>query len=194
LCDCFCGLRWQTRAVRYEGTRLGALLLGPYWPEGRRPMVTGAVQSLLGGEGLAEIETVLANVRPLSDERARGLLEHAARTLEVVLHTAYARHLAGQLHLAAIQDAYAELADKNKRLGEAVERMQEADRIKSNFLATISHELRTPLTSVIGYSEMLLEGLAGPLNDEQREYVHTIMEKGDSLLQLISGILDVSRM
>src|SRR5439155_14042017 len=81
-----------------------------------------------------------------------------------------------------------------KRLGEAVERMQEADRIKSNFLATISHELRTPLTSVIGYSEMLLEGLAGPLNDEQREYVHTIMEKGDSLLQLISGILDVSRM
>ncbi len=192
--ECFCGLRWQTHPVRYEGSRLGALLLGPYWPEGRRPQPTGAVQSLLGGEGLAEIENALATVRPLSDERARRLLEHAARTLEVVLHTAYARHLAGQLHLAAIQDAYSELADKNKRLGEAVERMQEADRIKSNFLATISHELRTPLTSVIGYSEMLLEGLAGPLNDEQREYVHTIMEKGDSLLQLISGILDVSRM
>jgi two-component system, NarL family, sensor histidine kinase BarA len=192
--DCFCGLRWQTHPVRYEGTRLGALLFGPYWPEGRRPQPTGAVQTLLGGDGLREVEAALADVRPLSEERVRKLLEHASRTLEVVLHTAYARHLAGQLHLAAIQDAYAELADKNKRLAEAVERMQEADRIKSNFLATISHELRTPLTSVIGYSEMLLEGLAGPLNDEQREYVHTIMEKGDSLLQLISGILDVSRM
>ena len=192
--DCFCGLRWQTHPVKYEGTRLGALLLGPYWPEGRRQQPTGGVQSLLGSDGLPEVEKAVASMKPLSEDRVRRLLEHAARTLEVVLHTAYARHLAGQLHLAAIQDAYAELADKNKRLGEAVERMQEADRIKSNFLATISHELRTPLTSVIGYSEMLLEGLAGPLNDEQREYVHTIMEKGDSLLQLISGILDVSRM
>jgi two-component system sensor histidine kinase BarA len=192
--DCFCGLRWQTHPVRYEGTRLGALLIGPYWPEGRRQQPPGSVQSLLGPEGLPEVEQALATLKPIPEDRVRRLLEHAARTLEVVLHTAYARHLAGQLHLAAIQDAYAELADKNKRLGEAVERMQEADRIKSNFLATISHELRTPLTSVIGYSEMLLEGLAGPLNDEQREYVHTIMEKGDSLLQLISGILDVSRM
>ncbi len=196
--DCFCGQRWQTYPVKYEGSRLGALLLGPYWPEGRQVQATGAVQSLVTaggqGDGLAEIERTLAHVSPLADDKARRLLEHAARVLEVVLHTAYARHLAGQLHLAAIQDAYAELADKNRRLGEAVDRMQEADRIKSNFLATISHELRTPLTSVIGYSEMLLEGLAGPLNEEQREYVHTIMEKGDNLLQLISGILDVSRM
>jgi signal transduction histidine kinase len=75
-----------------------------------------------------------------------------------------------------------------------VERLQEADRVKSNFLATVSHELRTPLTSVIGYSEMLLEGIAGALNEEQREYVRTVMEKGDQLLQLITGILDISRM
>ena len=60
-------------------------------------------------------------------------------------------------------------------------------------MATVSHELRTPLTSVIGYSEMLLEGLAGPLAAEQREYVTTIMEKGESLLHLISGILDISK-
>jgi two-component system, NarL family, sensor histidine kinase BarA len=58
----------------------------------------------------------------------------------------------------------------------------------------VSHELRTPLTSVIGYSEMLLEGIAGELNQEQREYVGTVMEKGDQLLQLITGILDISRM
>jgi signal transduction histidine kinase len=191
--ECFCGLRWHSVPLAYEGTRLGVLQAGPYWPEGRPPQPTGAVASLVGGD-LGAIETALANLRPLRDDRVKRLLEHAARTLEVVLHTAYARHLAGQLHLAAIQDAYGELADKNKRLAAAVERMQEADRIKSNFLATVSHELRTPLTSVIGYSEMLLEGLAGPLNEEQREYVTTIMEKGDSLLQIISGILDVSRM
>src|SRR5262249_48594943 len=67
------------------------------------------------------------------------------------------------------------------------------DRMKSNFLATISHELRTPLTSVVGYSEMLLEGLAGELSREQREYVRTIMEKGGELVRLISSLLDLSR-
>jgi two-component system, NarL family, sensor histidine kinase BarA len=60
-------------------------------------------------------------------------------------------------------------------------------------LATVSHELRTPLTSIIGYSEMLSEGLAGPLAPEQHDYVKTIMEKGETLLKLISSILDISQ-
>lgn len=86
------------------------------------------------------------------------------------------------------------LTEKNVRLKQAVERLEQADRAKSNFFATVSHELRTPLTSVIGYSEMLLEGLAGALNPEQREYMRTVMEKGDQLLRIINGILDISRM
>ena len=57
----------------------------------------------------------------------------------------------------------------------------------------MSHELRTPLTSIIGYSEMLAEGLAGPLNQEQIDYVRTIMEKGETLLKLISSILDITQ-
>src|SRR5205823_867100 len=81
----------------------------------------------------------------------------------------------------------------NKKLSDALERLQELSRLKSNFLATVSHELRTPLTSVIGYSEMLLAGLAGDLNDEQKDYLKTILEKGESLLRLISSILDLSR-
>jgi signal transduction histidine kinase len=83
--------------------------------------------------------------------------------------------------------------EKNKKLSDALERLQELSRLKSNFLATVSHELRTPLTSVIGYSEMLLAGLAGELNDEQKDYLKTILEKGESLLRLISSILDLSR-
>jgi two-component system, NarL family, sensor histidine kinase BarA len=66
------------------------------------------------------------------------------------------------------------------------------DRLKSSFLATVSHELRTPLTSVIGYAEMLYEGLAGPLNNEQREYMQTILNKADQLLQLITALLEAS--
>jgi signal transduction histidine kinase len=57
----------------------------------------------------------------------------------------------------------------------------------------VSHELRTPLTSIIGYSEMLSEGLAGPMNPEQGDYVKTIMDKGETLLKLITSILDISQ-
>ncbi|MGL1102624.1 histidine kinase dimerization/phospho-acceptor domain-containing protein, partial [Vibrio parahaemolyticus] len=64
----------------------------------------------------------------------------------------------------------------------------------SNFLATVSHELRTPLTSIIGYSEMLSEGIAGPMSAEQGEFVKTIHEKGNQLLGLIQGLLDLSKL
>jgi signal transduction histidine kinase len=97
------------------------------------------------------------------------------------------------MHTASMESADAELRANNQRLATAVARLEELDKIKSNFLATVSHELRTPLTSVIGYSEMLLEGLAGPLNPEQKEYVTTVMEKGEQLLGIITGILDISR-
>jgi signal transduction histidine kinase len=119
---------------------------------------------------------------------------HLHRVADAFIVDGIKRAMSARMHMATVEEANRELTEKNRRLAQAVERLQEADRVKSNFLATVSHELRTPLTSVIGYSEMLLEGIAGELNDEQREYVRTVMEKGDQLLQLITGILDISRM
>ncbi|HSP79586.1 MAG TPA: HAMP domain-containing sensor histidine kinase, partial [Myxococcaceae bacterium] len=72
------------------------------------------------------------------------------------------------------------------------QRLTEADRLKSSFLGTVSHELRTPLASIIGYSEMLAEGLVGELNSEQLQFARTIVDKGNSLLKLIASILDMS--
>lgn len=97
-----------------------------------------------------------------------------------------------QHYLKVVEEAYRDLSIKNRKYKHALERLEEVDRLKSNFLATVSHELRTPLTSVIGYSEMLLEGLSGELNAGQKEYVSTILSKADHLLQIITGILDVS--
>jgi signal transduction histidine kinase len=122
------------------------------------------------------------------------IASHLQRLADAFILDGIKRAMSARMHMATVEEANRELTEKNRRLAQAVERLQEADRVKSNFLATVSHELRTPLTSVIGYSEMLLEGIAGPLNDEQREYVRTVMEKGDQLLQLITGILDISRM
>jgi signal transduction histidine kinase len=98
------------------------------------------------------------------------------------------------MHLASETESYRELQEKNAKLQEAYDRLKELDRLKSNFLATVSHELRTPLTSIIGYSEMLSEGIAGDLQGEQREFVGTIHEKGEQLLQLIMSLLDLSKL
>lgn len=73
------------------------------------------------------------------------------------------------------------------------ERLREVDRLKSEFLASMSHELRTPLNSIIGYAEVLLDGIDGELNDEMREDVNAIHSSGKLLLTLINDILDLAK-
>ncbi len=151
------------------------------------------VVSALHHEG-ASIGRVKVARAGTDETTARRIAQHLLRVADAFVLEGIKRAMSARMHMATVEEANRELTEKNKRLGQAIERLQEADRIKSNFLATVSHELRTPLTSVIGYSEMLLEGIAGELNPEQRDYVRTVMEKGDQLLQLITGILDISRM
>ncbi|MEQ8452416.1 MAG: PAS domain-containing sensor histidine kinase [Nitratireductor sp.] len=68
----------------------------------------------------------------------------------------------------------------------------EADR--SRFLSTVSHELRTPLNAIIGFSDMLLQDLAGPLaNERQRDYVGLVQESGQHLLSVVNSILDLAK-
>lgn len=86
--------------------------------------------------------------------------------------------------LAALRDA----------LAEAKAAADSTDVAKSRFLAAVSHELRTPLNSIIGFSDMLIHGIAGPLADErQREYVDLIRQSGGHLLSVVNAILDVSK-
>jgi PAS domain S-box-containing protein len=80
-----------------------------------------------------------------------------------------------------------------RELQVAKERAEDADRLKSAFLATMSHELRTPLNSIIGFTGILLQELAGPLNGEQRKQLAMVQTSARHLLDLINDVLDISK-
>ena len=89
------------------------------------------------------------------------------------------------------------VASENARLfaelREAKELAESSDRAKSDFLANMSHELRTPLNAIIGFSEMLVDEKAGPVNPDQKEFLGDILKSGRHLLTLISDVLDLAR-
>lgn len=92
-----------------------------------------------------------------------------------------------------LEEVRGELQLKAAKLEEANEKLHEMDRLKSLFIATMSHELRTPLNSIIGFSRILMDEWAGPLNEEQKENLAIILTSGKHLLGLINDIIDISK-
>ena len=76
---------------------------------------------------------------------------------------------------------------------QAMAEIREADRLKTQFLANMSHELRTPLNSIIGFSQVILKEIDGPITDIQKEDLSAIHNSGQHLLNMINSILDISK-
>jgi len=83
---------------------------------------------------------------------------------------------------------------RSATLEEKMRELEEVARLKSEFLATISHELRTPLNVIIGYAEMLTAGAAGAVTVQQAEMLETIRRYSKLQLDLITNVLDFSRL
>jgi signal transduction histidine kinase/DNA-binding response OmpR family regulator len=89
------------------------------------------------------------------------------------------------------------LLDERTRLLTLLEKanrqLRELDKLKSTFLANMSHELRTPMNAIIGYTDLLVDGVDGPINEEQEKSLKRIAGNSRYLLQLINDILDIAK-
>ncbi len=130
----------------------------------------------------------------VSDQMLGVLAVYHERPLDrdaIELLTLFAQHAA-----TAIQEANLfHLATQQTARLEAVNaELNRANQHKGEFLANMSHELRTPLNSILGFSQLLLEGDGGPLTADQRQDVEIITQNGHHLLALINDLLDISRL
>ena len=97
------------------------------------------------------------------------------------------------IDISDLKQVETELQQSNERLELTNSQLQQATRLKDEFLATMSHELRTPLNAILGMSEALQEEVFGTLNPRQIKSISTIEKSGEHLLSLINDILDVSK-
>lgn len=105
--------------------------------------------------------------------------------LAIIRDTSERKHAEDQLR--AMQERYM------SRLESANRELERLNGLKSEFLSNVSHELRAPLHSIIGFAELLSEELKGPLNTDQKRFVEHINRDSTHLLELINGILDLSK-
>ncbi|MEM9068311.1 MAG: ATP-binding protein [Myxococcota bacterium] len=179
--------------LSYQGRPVGRLVIGPYLPAELKE-VPRALLKLDDNLDRQRVRDCLTKMPRVRQDTAERIIGHLSGIIDLLLFSSHRAHLTSEMHVASVRESYRELAEKTAKLQTAYDRLKELDRLKNNFLATVSHELRTPLTSIIGYSEMLESGIAGDLNEEQREFVDTIHAKGDQLLALISSLLDLSKL
>jgi signal transduction histidine kinase len=144
-------------------------------------LALSALAAWLSVRALAgDVEFVTRRVRAIVERGALGE-PIAVRTLDEVgaLTRAFEELRAGYLQQLS-----------RERL--AHRQAQDADRYKSEFLTTVSHELRTPLNTILGFTEVLLAEIEGPLTDGQREDLRMIRASGEHLLALFNNVLEVS--
>ena len=162
-------------------------------PPDRWPLARVRAGETLDGLELRVRRRATGHERVLS--YSGGLVTYEpGRSLAFVTLQDVTERLAAEL---ALREAKVDLEQKvearTAELQAALVQAEAADRVKSAFLATMSHELRTPLNSILGFTGILLQGLAGPLAPEQEKQLGMVRGSARHLLDLINDVLDISK-
>lgn len=124
---------------------------------------------------------------------AGAFTRHELETLqEMTPHVAVA--IRNATLLENLQQSLEEVTRAREKLHEANEELKTLDELKTNLLSNVSHELRTPLVAVMGYTDMILNGKVGPVNELQAEYLGISLRNIEKLVTLIENLLDFSRL
>ncbi len=150
-------------------------------------------------EGLVSGETIMLDGQPCLLTIIRDITQKNKIEAELKKHRLHLEEMVQertdqlQRSQEALRLSLDEVTTAKKDLESANTRLKELDRLKSLFIASMSHELRTPLNSIIGFTGILLQGLAGPLNEEQRKQLSMVKSSSNHLLELITDIIDLSK-
>ena len=162
--------------------------------------LTDTIYKIPSGDGSITPDTIISTPIIFKDALLGVVLTcYTTRTSPDMID--FVKRVTGQIAVAInnanayteIQEMAAELKSERDKLEMASRELAAASRTKSEFLANMSHELRTPLNSIIGFSEILHDGVFGPVNEKQAKYVNNVLVSGKHLLQLINDILDLSK-
>lgn len=156
---------------------------------GQDPMQFHAAYPLVLSNECVGVLCVFTRFERRPSEQRLRLLETVTGQIAMAIENARL-YEASQSHATELEKV---VAERTRDLVVAKERAEAADRIKSAFLATMSHELRTPLNSIIGFTGIILQGLAGPLNPEQTKQLEMVRSSSRHLLALINDVLDISK-
>lgn len=119
------------------------------------------------------------------------LIEAMLATIAQTLERSRSKMERKQL-IAQLRESNREIMKNYAMLDHANRRLRELDQLKSEFLANIGHELRTPLNSIIGFTELVLQGYSGPLNQEQRRQLRMVLNSGNHLLRVLNDVIEIS--
>jgi PAS domain S-box-containing protein len=159
------------------------------------------MKELIGNNPIALSPEIQPDGRPSAEaamEFIQEAIEGGSPVFEWVHRTGTGKDVACEVHLVRLpgydhpprlRGSVMDITDRKAAQSAIIE----GDKLKSEFLANMSHELRTPLNSIVGYTDVLLMGIDGDLNDEMLLDVQAIQENSQLLLKIINDILDLAK-
>ena len=142
------------------------------------------------------ILTITLQIDAFNNEDEQNLLHEVAGDIAFGLYSMELeekRKQAEKMLKKAYEEMEEKVAERTKKLTQANIQLKELDQLKSMFIASMSHELRTPLNSIIGFTGILMMGVAGEITEEQSKQLTMVKNSANHLLALINDIIDVSK-